>query len=48
MKRWKQNTIISLYDTSLQVEDFIASKVSKYYDLIEKIDSRVLEGKIKK
>lgn len=37
-----------LYDTSLQVEDFIASKVSKYYDLIEKIDSRVLEGKIKK
>ncbi|MBR5662514.1 MAG: hypothetical protein IKX00_02540 [Bacilli bacterium] len=37
-----------LYDTSLKVEDYIASEVSKYYKIIPRIEDKIIEGKIKR
>ena len=37
-----------LYDTSLQVEDYIASKVSKYYKIIPSLEEKLIEGKMKR
>lgn len=37
-----------LYDTSLKVEDYIASKVSKYYKIIPPLEEKIIEGKMKR
>ena len=37
-----------LYDTSLQIEDYIASKVSKYYEMIPSLEDEIIEGKMKR
>ena len=37
-----------LYDTSLQVEDYIASEVSESYEKIPMLEEKIIEGKMKR